>query len=703
MIPTPVNADSEVGLDAPIAITGVIAHGREISVTYLGNEFKIVSTIWKVDDQVVPSDGNDLYLTERFIGKTVEAEVTLENKLGRTLSQALTTTVQVFKEPPSGGGSIGFGSEILNAPDCFNPRSSTGAGPRIGWSISISCQPFNTTYGNSVERTYTWFRGNLETKTGQSPQYLISSSDVGKEIYVLYQATWANGATQVEMKKLSQEINPLIEISPFEIAGNSEELIAPSFAFPANSIVTYQWFRNYRLLPGETKSKLQIPPSEDSSRFHLLVTVSANGFSPNAALSKPRTGKSYKPVDFLDAYEIPGYPIQGIENFPISFEKSPTINDEQFNRETSLVSSSLSYWAQFSQVPKLRYLYITPQDIDWAEHYFAAETSWKNKVPGGIRQWMNQNPQGFALTFKTSTETVIVHCLPVQESMLHTQVGPHEVAHAIQFSKTTSENLYISSVQWMVEGLANFYGLATGLHPLDPTGENLNRSLAGHASQFDLGQGHSFGTFQNLTWMETGSFVDSKIVIERHGNVFDWYYLGSLISEWLVLNYSHESLQEWQATLISQNQNNSTLNSELNKATFRRIFGFEWENLALELTPYLADRAGQLKKNWTSYQANLNAVSDAVPPFRNKITKLSSIQKNWIKNQLNKLNHSRIRCTYSGETNKQKQLGKSRAKAACKYVSTNLQMRNVKINPEIAFDSDFKPDKRNRIFLEFLN
>jgi outer membrane biosynthesis protein TonB len=158
--------------------------------------------------------------------------------------------------------------------------------------------------------------------------------------------------------------------------------------------------------------------------------------------------------------------------------------------------------------------------------------------------------------------------------------------------------LFLGTVPWLIEGQANFYGLALGIAPDDPTLITINKSIAGQATQYDIHNGYQFADFKMLEIFESGNAFDVQTMLTRGGTVFDQYAVGTLASEWLVAKHGHQKYVDWMKGLLQTKGQGNAAERLANANVFRTVYGFEYDQLGLHVTPYFAARSKQLRDAW---------------------------------------------------------------------------------------------------------
>jgi hypothetical protein len=325
-------------------------------------------------------------------------------------------------------------------------------------------------------------------------------------------------------------------------------------------------------------------------------------------------------------------------------------------------------------------VYVTKDDATWAEGLVAKHPSWKNNINGGIRSWIEKNSCGFALAFKADNKQVFIQCVRngSDSNINDQQVGPHEYSHWVQYEQTP--NLFLGTIPWLVEGQANFYGLALGIAPEDPSLKFVNYSLAGHATQYDIYNGYKFGDFKMLDIFQRGNSFETQIMLSRGGTVWEAYTIGTIVSEWLVSNFGHEKYVAWMKKLLQTKGQGNAAEKVANTFVFKEVFGFDYEQLGLYMTPYFSARSEQLRAAWAD--KNKNQITkptidstQQLPSFAAKKSTLSADQLEWLDLRLADGPVRQVTCTtYFGAKTTAKDLAlfKARAKATCTHANNKL-------------------------------
>ncbi|MFM2384793.1 MAG: hypothetical protein RL166_667, partial [Actinomycetota bacterium] len=136
---------------------------------------------------------------------------------------------------------------------------------------------------------------------------------------------------------------------------------------------------------------------------------------------------------------------------------------------------------------------------------------------------------------------------------------PHEYTHLVQFGWDSYNNS--QSMPWMVEGMANFYGLALGIASQPNSAQTINKSLAGHATQWDTFNGYKWGSFTVLSIIGGRDVEDSRLLFRRGADLWTNYMIGSLFSEWANKTIGHAEYSNFVRDLLRARTQRTDLGS----------------------------------------------------------------------------------------------------------------------------------------------
>lgn len=679
---TPAQA-AELKLEAPVRISGIWAVGSMIRIS----DFNVAPNLsakysWFIDgEQVGGANDPYLYLSENTSGRRVTAKVDYLDKVtGASAQVMIDEDVKIFSAAPTGGGQMGFGSELIAIPGCFAPRTSSTEKPRIGWPISMTCQVYNTSYGPPAQQSFTWYRNGQPIQGSNTSSHFVQAADASARLHAAFRATWPNGAVMTHIAEVAQKVLPMAPLGAVEIVGTPKPgatLNAKVTGVDSKSALSYTWYADYRVIEGQSGRTLTVSKDWQNKAIHLLVTAKLNGFDASSRLSPAVfVGKRTD----LDVRETGYKPIFSTikpsqTEYDIKYTTSPKVTDEMLFHQQRLLQRAADYWS-FEYTPRgVQVLYFTESEGQWADDYIATQPNWSNGTGGTIQNRIKQNGCGFAIAFKANGRQVFLQCLRDQQTELaYDQVGPHEYSHWVQYEIESA--LFVRMPAWLVEGTANYYGIAIGLAEADGGMQAANTSLAGHATQFDLGTQSQFASFKLLDLFRAGSIDDVTIVFNRSGPVWEQYLVGSLVSEWLVWKYGPQTYFAWLKEVIDTRSGWDKTDFAATNEIFRKHFGFEWADLSRQIAPYLATRADQLQSAWVSSQllkvgepksASAGFTYD-FPKFVGTSTEPIGESRGWLHQRLGNTGVRSVQCvgyTSVKPTAVAKRLALARAKSAC--------------------------------------
>ena len=684
---TPANA-AEVKLDAPVRISGIWAVGSMIRISDFNKSSDLSAKYtWYLDGEVIGgANDQNLYLSENTAGRKVTAQVEyLQLSTGASTKVQLDERTRVYGASPTGGGQMGFGSELIPIPGCFNPRASSTTKPRIGWPVSLLCQVYNTSYGPPSEQNYTWFRNGQQVESSGSSSYQLQPADALARMHVGYRGTWPNGAVMTQFAEVADKALPMAPINSVAIAGSvkaGSALTARAAGVQAGADVSYTWYVDYQVVSNQTSSTLKVAKEHLGKAIHVLATVKMPGHENSNLLSAPVASTKLADLDVrTNGYQPIFSTIKPSQTqYDIKYTTSPKVTAEMLAKQQRLIQRAADYWNFEYQPVGVNVLYFTESEGQWADDFIATQPNWSNGTGGTIQNRIKQNGCGFAIAFKGNGRQVFLQCLSEsQTDLAFDQVGPHEYSHWVQYE--IEPNLFVRMPAWLVEGTANYYGIAIGLAEADGGMLAANSSLAGHATQYDLGIRARFASFKLLDMFRAGASDDVTFILNRSGPVWEQYLMGSLVSEWLVWKFGAKAYFSWIKEVIDTRSGWDKTDFGPTHEIFKRHFGFEWSDLSRQLAPYLATRADQLQSAWVA--TNLTKIqqpkSTAGGGFRYDFPRFVGTNpqpqgetQGWLHQRLANTGVRSVECvgyTSVKPTAAARQLAQARAKAVCDSAS----------------------------------
>lgn len=679
---TPAQA-AELKLEAPVRISGIWAVGGTLQIADFNASKDVRAKYsWFIDGEMIGgATDSSLYLSANTQGRRVTAQVEyVQSSTGASTKVLVDENIKIYESTPTGGGRMNYGSQSIAIPGCFSPRATSTTKPRIGWPVTLTCQIYNTSYGFPSEQTYTWFRNGKQVDSSGSSSYVIQPADALARLNVFYRAVWPNGAVMTRSAEVDEKALPLAPISGVTIVGQVKAgatLTAKTSGADAKSELGYTWFVDYKIVPEQTTNTFVVAKEHLGKAIHVLVTEKLADHDYGTALSKPVASTKLPELDVRANSYQPIYsaikPTQ--TQYDIKYTTSPLVTTEMLDKQKALLQRAADYWIPEFKPVGVQVLYFTESEGKWADDFIATQPGWSNGTGGTIQNRMKQSGCGFAIAFKANGRQVFIQCLSAsQTDASYSQVGPHEYSHWVQYE--IEQALFVRMPAWLVEGTANFYGLAIGVAEADNNLLVTNNSLAGHATQFDLGMRYRFASFKILDMFRAGATEDISVLLNRSGAVWEQYLMGSLVSEWLVWKFGSKTYFDWIKEVIDTRSGWDKTDYAPTHAIFKKYFGFEWSDLSRQMAPYLATRADQLQSAWaitslTKIQApksTANGLKYEFPKFTGSNTLVQGESEGWLHQRLSNTGVRTVECvgyTAIKPTAAAKRLALSRANAVC--------------------------------------
>ena len=663
LLAAPMSANAKplpsVSISSPMIIAGAFASGGTLRITYDDSDLAVSSSVewFAAGVKIADQSARTLLLGSGQIGKVISAKLTLRktgfkdtvfNLTGYSVAASLPTVQQYLD------GSI---QSVPIEPSCEDVvKAGFIPAVKIGWYVWENCQNFlNLSFGQP-SFTYTWFREGTAIGAQNSNSYTLVAADAGKSIWVTSRGVYPNGFTAVEVKKLNQKVPNLLKVVKPTITGKltaGAVLSAGTKGWETGVTFSYQWFRDYLPISGATSSRYLVQSADLGKAIQVMVSGQKTGFSPASAISAVFGDNASALAIPLAAYSnIYSNYAHTETNYSINYISSSNVTAASLAREKRLIQAAADFWIGEYTPNDVTVMYLTKDDATWAESVIEAHSGWSSHIPGGITSWITQYNCGFALAFKVDGKQVFVQCIRngADSSNWDKQVTPHEYSHWVQYEQNSS--LWISGINWLIEGQANFYGMALGMAPEDPDLRFVNLSIVNHSTMYDTNRGLPFEKLSLLDILQSGDAIDIQSMIDRSGWVFEKYAIGSLISEWLVAKYGHQNYVDWMKAMLHNVPANYSDAYAKNKSDFYEIFGFQYEDLGKVMAPYFEARSIQLRSiflNREQYAVKPGSTvntTQQLPVFVGTSASINSAQMDWMIRRLKDGLVTRVECNW---------------------------------------------------------
>lgn len=711
-----------VSTNSPVVIAGSFASGGALRIAYDDSDSGINSTVeWFASGaKIVGAAGRTLILDSDSVGKAISAKVTLR-KTGFKDTLVTVSGLTVTSELPTRNQMTESGWQVLPyQPECNGvAQSSFLSAPKVGWNVWFDCNPFynlsngSPVYGSSV---VTWYRDATLITGATSHTYKVQAADAGKKLWVVYRGTYSNGFQAIDMQSVEGKIPTLMKVVKPTIVGkllSGTVLTVGTKGWETGATLSYQWFRNYAPIIGATGATYTVQSGDLGKAIHVMVSGQKAGVSPGSAISTALIDANTQAFSARAAYTavFENYTPTTTE-YDITYETSPNITATTIAREKKLIQAAADYWASEYTPSEVNVVYMTKDDAAWAEGVIAAHSGWNAHIPGGITKWVNDYSCGFALAFTVDNKQVFIQCMRNGADIWDSdkQTGPHEYTHWIQYKQNSDLGLY--GVPWLIEGQANFFGVALGIAPNDPDLRFVNMNIVNHATQYDIYNGFAWGSLKLLDILQSGDSVDIQAMLRRQGTVFDSYAIGHLVSEFLVAKYGANRYVQYMKTLVHDHPFYTSEQIAKNAIDFYAVYGFEFADLGKFMAPYLEARSAQLRKEFLERDKNavkpgstLNSTQQ-LPVFAGTSASINSNQMDWMIRRLKDGNVTKVTCNWrylKTSTVAEKARYLQQATNACAWANTELL--SYERTPVITITSTqvSKTADAAKVFLTFKN
>lgn len=607
----PTNAISPVSLTSPIGIRGLFLVGQTLKIVVPADTGVTYQYKWYADSVLIEGATSQTFeITSTQNNKTISAAV-VASKTGysnTTFDAVLSASVKTLAFTSSNSTIIDGVRTYEPYCNAVAPHGSTE--PQIGWNMSFTCQALNTSFGAPSQSLFQWYRNSSAISGSTSSSYNLVSDDANSIISATNKTVFSNSAVFLDLQYYATAIKPEVLITKPTISGsigNGNVLSAVTAGSDSSATLTYQWFRNFLPISGATNQNYTVSSSDLNKRIQVLVTGTRSGYTTSSRISDAiSSGALVDPTTAI--YDSIADFTPSNFNPDITYVVSSGVNQTLLNIRKAELEKAADFWHN-EYVPIGNHaMYLTENDGAWADAQLhdlypnlSANTQW----------WITTFDCGYAYASRFSSDYFFQQCLKTtsQNRLEFQQITPHEYTHWVQYSQ--SQNLNTPATPWLIEGQANFYGLALGVASEDVNHSTIDLTLAQHATAFDDYFQKPWSTQEVLQMLKSGNVTDVQTLFSRSGTATHSYLLGTLLSEWLVYEFGHDVYWNWVKGILSGKAATSDNGVELTATLTQTYFGMPFSQLARNAIPYLAMRATQLEERW---QDEINPDSPPGPP-----------------------------------------------------------------------------------------
>ena len=588
----------------PFSLTGEFGVGGYAEVWPSAIANKSITVQWFADGIAISNQTRTrLALSESYSGKTLGARISVAANGYRTKVVDLLANHPVGPVIADDYGSAGWlypdgVQHNLSRPFCFEPQASSSLGtPRVGWKIETYC-PYTTSpsFGFPTGKKFYWYSGASPREITSQGTYRIRYSDVNRGLFMAYEEVWANGFWTSGVEKFASQIKATLVSTRPSVSGRitlGSRLTAKPGAWQKGSIFKYQWFRDYSPIEGAVASTYLVTAADLGKPINVMVTGTLSGFNPSTKISLPVSSGVYLAPDVESIYRdaTASYVPSG-EKTVTDVHVSPSVDPISLSVDSEILQKAADFWNDQFDGRSVRIIFVSAADSNqtWIDDLFREHSTWGSATT--IRQKIAANGCGWAYANLGS----VVQCVPESTSFNDSdrQVMAHEYTHLVQYGWDSYN--FSMSVPWMVEGMANFYGLALGVSSREGGIQTINKSLAGHATQLDLFNGYPWGTFKSLSIIGGQDTEDSRLLFRKGADLWTNYMLGTLFSEWSIKTIGHENYAQFVRDLLRIRAERFDIgNTDL---ITERYYGLTLDELSYAVAPYFEQRSIQLRAAW---------------------------------------------------------------------------------------------------------
>jgi hypothetical protein len=597
----------EQSFSHPFTLIGEFGVGGYAQVWPPSLPNKNVSIRWFADGQLIAADsGTRLNLGADLVGKSISAQLQISAAGFRPKVVDILAKYPIGSSIADNNSSAGWTYQdgvqrSLSRPFCFEPQAVSSLGKaRVGWKVETYC-PYtsSSTFGFPTGKKVYWYsNGNPQEITRQG-SYRVRATDANRNLYMVYEQVWANGYWTAGVEKFASPIQATLSSSRPTLVGSVSvgKSIAVSLGtWQKGSRFTYQWFRDYVPIEGATAKTYLVSAADLGKPINVMVTGTLSGYNPSTRVSLPIASSLVLAPDVQRIYSDAVATYVPSQNRTVTdIHASPTVDPISLSVNEALMQKAADFWSNQFDGTGVRVIFVTPADSQgtWIDDLFLEHPSWGSAST--IRQKISTSGCGWAYANAGS----VVQCVPSWDTFddNYRQVMPHEYTHLVQYG--WDSNINSQTMPWMVEGMANFYGLALGVSSQAGAAQTINKSLAGHATQWDTYNGYPWASFKMLDIISTDS-EDARLFFRRGADLWTNYMIGSLFSEWSIKAIGHVRYSEFVRDLLRARTERTDMD-KTNVVT-ERYFGLTLDELSFAVTPYFQQRAMQLRAAWPKSQ-----------------------------------------------------------------------------------------------------
>lgn len=596
---SPAYAAEPVTLSTPIGIRGLFLVDKTISLITPSDDGVTYQYKWYQDGILLSLETNStLQLTTAHVGKTISAQV-VASKSGFSAATFSPEYSAIVKNLSFTSNSSAIIDGVRTYEPYCSPVAPEGtAVPTIDWNVNFTCQVNNTSFGVPTSQSFQWYRGASPITGATSRAFNLEDADAGLRISAINKTVYSNGAVYLDIRSTTDPVFPEVTSVKPVITGNVSNggvLTATTQGSDQNATLSYQWFRDFFPISGATNRTYTITSSDLGKRIQVLVTATRNGYISSSAISDPVSSSTITdPTSDIYNSIFDNY-VPSNFNPDITYIVSPNVNQSLLSLRKAELKKAADFWRNVYTPVGNEAMYLTENDATWANNWMASNhPTWSSDAGW----WIETFDCGYAFAVRFQDDYFFEQCLKttLENKLEFQQITPHEYTHWVQYSR--SNFLYTPATPWLIEGQANFYGLALGVAPEDSNHAVIDLTLAQHASGFDDYFQEPWSTQEVLQMLKSGNITDVQTLLSRSGTANHSYLIGTLMSEWLVYKFGHDTYWDWVDAILTGKNSSNDYGVAITQESTQTYFGMSFSNLARNAIPYLSMRAETLEERW---------------------------------------------------------------------------------------------------------